>query len=277
MSVFARAAQTLSLIVAVIFCHGASTDAHPSRFAAAIDSYGDETAGVLVAPENGSESISEQRSLPRLAMLVPGKSERHEEHIPTNAEPFGLPTMAALPSDVSAKWAGLQSRLRTEEKTLAACRAGESACPAAARRLLSIVELGRWHQGRALLGRINRAVNLSIRPMSDWAQYGVADYWATPLETLSSGSGDCEDYAIVKYVALRESGIVPDDLRLVIVRNIKERTNHAVLAVRFDEEWQILDNRTLVMVDADVAQYYYPLFVLDQRGVRTFITAVARR
>jgi predicted transglutaminase-like cysteine proteinase len=277
MSVFARAAQIFSLIVVVIFYRGATTDAHPTTFSAAAEVYGNETAGVQVTPENRSESRSEHESLPRLTMLIPSRSERREEHAPINTEPFGLPTMTALPSDVSAKWTALQSRLATEEETLAACRTGGSTCPAAARRLWSIVELARRHQGRALLGRINRAVNLSIRPTSDWAQYGVADYWATPLETLSSRAGDCEDYAIVKYVALRESGIAPDDLRLVIVRNIKEQTNHAVLAVRLEEEWLILDNRTLVMVNADVAQHYYPLFVLDQRGVRTFVTAVAHR
>ena len=113
--------------------------------------------------------------------------------------------------------------------------------------------------------------------MSDWAQYGVADYWATPLETLSNGAGDCEDYAIVKYVALRESGITPEDLRLLIVRNIRRQTDHAVVAARYKEKWLILDNQTLVMVNADLVQYYYPLFVLDQRGVRKFVTAVASR
>jgi len=188
-----------------------------------------------------------------------------------------MPTMTALPSEVSAKWAELQSRMLTEERTLAACRSGDGFCPEGAQRFLSIVELGRQHQGRALLGRINRAVNLSIRPMSDWAQYGVEDYWATPLATLGNGAGDCEDYAIAKYVALRESGIVPDNLRLVIVRDIKDQTTHAVLAVRYEEKWLILDNRTLVMVNAEEARHYYPLFALNHRGVRTFVTAVARR
>jgi predicted transglutaminase-like cysteine proteinase len=273
----ARTAQVFSLIVAVIFSHGASTDARPAGFSAAIEAYGDETAGVQVTLENKSESNSEHDSLLQLAMLSPGNGERSEEHAPTNAEPFGLPTMTALPSKVSEKWAELQSRLLTEERTLATCRNDESACSAAGRRFLAIIELARQRQGRALLGRINRAVNLSIRPMSDWAQYGVEDYWATPLETLGSGAGDCEDYAIVKYFVLRESGIVADDLRLLIVHDIKGQTNHAVLAVRNDGNWLILDNRTLVMVNADQALHYYPLFALDQRGVRTFVTAVARR
>ena len=277
MSVFARAAQIVSLMVAVIFCQSASTDASPGGFTAAIEAHGDEITSVQVTPENKSESKSEQGPLSQLAMLTPDQSERSEERTPTNSEPFGLPAMTALPSNVSATWAGLQSRLLAEERTLAACRTDASACPATARRFLSIVELGRQRQGRALLGRINRAVNLSIRPMSDWAQYGVEDYWSSPLETLSNGAGDCEDYAIVKYVALRESGIVPDDLRLVIVRDIKDQTNHAVLAVRYEGKWLILDNRTLFMVDAEEVRHYYPLFVLDERGVRTFVTAVARR
>ncbi|MGH6728264.1 MAG: transglutaminase-like cysteine peptidase [Pseudolabrys sp.] len=284
MSASARAAQIFSLIVAVIVCHGASTDAHPSGLATAIeataveppaiDAFAAETASVQVAPESNKP---EQAALPRLAMLMPEQSVPREEYPSTNAEPFGLPTMPALPSDASAKWSELQSRLLAEEKILAACRTEASTCPVAARRLLSIVELGRQHHGRALLGQINRAVNLSIRPMSDWAQYGVADYWATPLESLNSGAGDCEDYAIAKYVALRESGIAPDDLRLLIVSNVKEQTTHAVLAVHFADEWQILDNRTLIMVNADAAQHYLPLFALDQHGVRTFVTAVARR
>ena len=53
---------------------------------------------------------------------------------------------------------------------------------------------------------INRDINMAIRPTSDLAQWGVTDRWSAPLATLASGRGDCEDYAIAKYVALREAG-----------------------------------------------------------------------
>lgn len=132
-------------------------------------------------------------------------------------------------------------------------------------------------EGRARLGEINRAVNLSIKPVSDLAQYGIADYWSAPLATLGVGAGDCEDYAVVKYAALRELGIDPDDLRLVVVSDIKRKTLHAVVAVHFDEEWLILDNRMLIMVNAVEARHYYPLFVLDHRGVREAGTTAFRR
>ncbi len=155
---------------------------------------------------------------------------------------------------------------------LAACHSGDGICSAAARQFLYIIELGRQHRGRARLGEINRAVNLSIRPVSDWDQYGVADFWSAPIATLSAGAGDCEDYAIVKYVALRKSGIVPDDLRLVLVYDTRREMDHAVVAVRLDQEWLILDNRTLIMVNAGEALHYHPLIVLDHQGVGTFGT-----
>jgi predicted transglutaminase-like cysteine proteinase len=187
-------------------------------------------------------------------------------------EPFDLTTMIARPSVVSASWADLQSRFLSDEETLAACRSGAIGCSQAAERFLSIVELGRKYQERARLGWINRAVNLRIKPMSDWTQYGFIDFWASPLQTLASGAGDCEDYAIVKYAALRELGIAPRDLRLVIVQDSMRQTQHAVLAVREENEWLILDNRTMVMLAAEQARHYYPLFVMDYRGVRVFST-----
>jgi predicted transglutaminase-like cysteine proteinase len=207
----------------------------------------------------------------------PAPENYGDEGITTSREPFGRELTAAPLNELSAKWAELQARILSERTALATCRFSDDACPDAARRFLHIIELGRQHQGRTRLGEINRAVNLSIKPVSDWAQYGIADFWSAPLATLSTEAGDCEDYAIVKYVALRETGITPDDVRLVIVRDIKRNVEHAVVAVRNNEEWLILDNRTLIMVNADEARHYFPLFMLDDRGVRAFWTAAARR
>ncbi len=177
---------------------------------------------------------------------------------PRAFNPTSVPT-----EEMSAKWNELESRISADERALAACRSGESTCSQAERRFLSIVELGRQHEGRTRLGWLNRAVNMSVKPASDWAQYGDADYWASPLQTLSSGSGDCEDYAIVKYAALRALGIQADDLRLVIVEDDKRRTEHAVVAVLYEQQWLILDNLTMAIVTAEDARNYRPLFVLN--------------
>ena len=138
-------------------------------------------------------------------------------------------------------------------------------------QLLAIVDNARAREGRARLGEINRAINLAIRPMSDLAQYGQIDVWSSPLETFAHGAGDCEDYAIAKYVALRLAGVSADDLRLVVMRDTIRGEGHAVAAARLDGHWLMLDNNRMAMVeDADVRNYR-PLFVLDERGVMRYI------
>lgn len=170
----------------------------------------------------------------------------------------------------AAKWRDVLARIDSEQETLATCRASPDACPPAARRLLQLVELGRRREGRARLGEINRAVNLSIRATSDLSQYDVDDFWSPPLATLEKGAGDCEDYAILKYLALREAGISPDDLRLLIVSYPRRGIMHAVLAVHLDREWLLLDNLTMVIVNSLEATQYRPLIALDDKAMTTF-------
>ncbi len=121
---------------------------------------------------------------------------------------------------------------------------------------------------------INRAVNLAIEPMSDMAQWGVPDRWSAPLETFTTRKGDCEDYAIAKYVALTEAGIAAEDVKLIIVRNTAANEDHAVTAVRLDGTWIILDNRWLKLVEDKAMPQAVPLFALGSDGVRQFLPDV---
>jgi predicted transglutaminase-like cysteine proteinase len=204
-----------------------------------------------------SHGMEQNRGLARIARQSPYDSD--------------VQPAQSLTGDISAKWRDVLARIDSEEETLAACRASPDACSPAARRLLQLVELGRQRAGRARLGEINRAVNLSIRAASDWTQYGVDDFWSPPLATLEKGAGDCEDYAILKYLALRETGISPDDLRLLIVSYPRRRTIHVVLAVHLDEEWLLLDNLTMVMVNRLEATQYRPLIALDYHAITTLV------
>lgn len=70
---------------------------------------------------------------------------------------------------------------------------------------------------RQKLEIVNRFVHQHVRYRTDQRLYGVEDYWASPLETLGHGMGDCEDYAILQYVSLRHAGISDDRLRLIYV------------------------------------------------------------
>jgi predicted transglutaminase-like cysteine proteinase len=79
------------------------------------------------------------------------------------------------------------------------------------------------------LKNTNRFFN-RIPYQTDQAHWGVADYWATPIEMLASNAGDCEDYAAAKYFSLRDLGTPVGQLRMVYVRAIKINEAHMVLA-----------------------------------------------
>ena len=116
-------------------------------------------------------------------------------------------------------------------------------CPVAAQRLIDISAKGAGRSGRARVGLINRAADLAISPASDEMQWGVADHWSDPFETLLSNRGDCEDYAILKYAALLEAGIPKDDVKIIILKNLFPNETHAAVATRVDGQWLILDIR----------------------------------
>jgi predicted transglutaminase-like cysteine proteinase len=159
-----------------------------------------------------------------------------------------------------------------ERVQLALCDGDRERCASpAALQFLAIVDNAKAREGRARLGEINRAINLAIRPMSDLAQYGAIDVWSSPLVTFTNGAGDCEDYAIAKFVALHQAGISPDDLRIVIMRDTIRGEDHAVAAVRLDGHWLTLDNRRMAMVEDAYIRNYRPLFVIDQHGVMQYV------
>lgn len=185
--------------------------------------------------------------------------------------PFG--TIAAHSGAMSAKWRGLQPAMQLEARILELCRSDRMLCPQAAARFMAIVETARNRSGRARIGEINRAINLAIRPASDAARYQVADVWTTPLTTFATGTGDCEDYAIAKYVALREAGLAPEDLRIVILRDASINQDHAVTAARVDGQWLILDNRHMTLLTDSESGNMTPLVALDHQDGGSAVAA----
>jgi predicted transglutaminase-like cysteine proteinase len=200
-------------------------------------------------------------------LLTPGAATL----VKKSAEPFGLFASNLNGGGLLEKWLGVERKLDDERVQLALCDGDRDRCASpAALQFLAIVDVAKTREGRARLGEINRAINLAIRPMSDLAQFGEADVWSSPLTTLFRGAGDCEDYAIAKFVALRLAGMSPDDLRIVVMRDTIRGEDHAVAAARLDGHWLTLDNRRMAMVeDADVRNYR-PTFVIDQYGVRRY-------
>lgn len=184
-------------------------------------------------------------------------------------EPFGLVSFRAPEGQLWVKWRELEAEMAREADVLARCRAEGRHCEApAVRAYLAMIEQARRLSGRVKIAWLNRTINAAVRYMSDPDQYGVDDRWTAPLATLAAAAGDCEDYAILKYVALRDAGYSMEDLRLVIVRDRLARQDHAVTAVREEGLWLLLDNRHDVLLERKDAWHFTPLFVLDREGVK---------
>jgi predicted transglutaminase-like cysteine proteinase len=227
-------------------------------------------------PRVGSEAMRNPGPV-RLAAIDPRAANSSPSHS-AGDEPFGLIALRAPEGELWRKWRRVQQEIRMESEVLALCRASPLDCSSEpARRFLAMIETAQARQGRARLGEINRAINLSIRPMSDLAQYGVVDLWTSPLATLAAGAGDCEDYAIAKYVALREAGLDNEDLRLLIVRDTRLHEDHAVVAARLDGRWLVLDNRRLVLLEDIQLEQYVPMFEIDDEGVKRLVSGETPR
>ncbi|MEC8081827.1 MAG: transglutaminase-like cysteine peptidase [Pseudomonadota bacterium] len=125
-----------------------------------------------------------------------------------------------LIADVSQKYINLAKRIgaqygnRAELRIMAWRRAVDGA------RGLSVSQQ---------LQSVNNFFNM-LRFVNDQEHWGKNDYWATPIEFLATGGGDCEDFTIAKYFALRELGVPDDKLRLVYVKALRLNQHHMVLA-----------------------------------------------
>src|SRR5215475_3116380 len=118
---------------------------------------------------------------------------------------FHSPNLVAFP-----KWRDMLVRFEQEmaECTPDRCRLDE---------WQQLVASLRDRKPAVQLKLVNKAIN-QHRYIEDWANWDLADYWETPLQFLDR-SGDCEDFAIAKYLALRAAGMPADAMRIVIVRD----------------------------------------------------------
>ena len=116
------------------------------------------------------------------------------------------------------------------------------------------------------LEAVNGYVNARVRFVDDRVQFGVADRWLAPSETLTRGRGDCEDFALAKRAMLRAAGVSENDLYLVVLKDLGRRADHAVLVVRAAGRFLVLDNGTDRIVDSSDVQDYKPMLTFAANG-----------
>lgn len=122
-----------------------------------------------------------------------------------------------------------------------------------------------------LLARVNRWVNREIAYVGDDRNYRQRDFWATAEQTIARGSGDCEDFAILKMQMLRAAGVDADKMKLVLLRDLAANADHAFLLVQTDAGKLVLDNVTDRLYDGSQPNAVRP--VLSFSGNRRWVHA----
>lgn len=133
------------------------------------------------------------------------------------------------------------------------------------------------------LREVNDFWNYRVRGGEDINIWGKTDYWATPLETLSKGAGDCEDFVIAKYFSLIRTGVAADKLRFIYVRarvgGMGSTTTIAHMVLGYyatpDAEPLIMDNLTGSITPAGRRPDLTPVFSFNAQGV--YVAGAATR
>lgn len=125
------------------------------------------------------------------------------------------------------------------------------------------------------LAVVNDFFNARIRWVEDIDNWGENDYWATPLETMASRKGDCEDFSIAKFVTLLLGGVEMDKLRITYVKAqigghlSKNYVAHMVLAYypTPSGDPMILDNMVDALRPASRREDLKPVFGFNSKGL----------
>jgi predicted transglutaminase-like cysteine proteinase len=175
-------------------------------------------------------------------------------------------SFASLP-----QWRRVLAGVAAEREVYRRCAEVAADCPSQA--------VGAWQallkglagaQPAQQLREVNRFINQwPYKP--DQENWGRRDYWATPLEFLRR-SGDCEDYAIAKYVSLRALGYPRERLRLVVLQDVLRNLPHAVLAVEVEGETLILDVVSNAVLPDSRLAHYVPYYSLDETSRFAHVT-----
>jgi predicted transglutaminase-like cysteine proteinase len=163
-------------------------------------------------------------------------------------------------------WESLRDKVLLDKAHFHSCiESGSNTDCESVSTLMKIVEEARQYQGKALLGHLNRSINLMIK--------AAPSDWTGPLEAITMRDGDCKSYSIAKYAAARVAGFSADHVRLVSVHDRRHHFDHMVVAVYQNEEWLILDNLTNLLLRDSEKTDYEPTAILDYRGARCYVSA----
>ena len=174
---------------------------------------------------------------------------------------FGAGEIVHPPATDFAKWTETIARYereRRQEKAL--CEAGDCALV----RWREFLETLRGKDAVTQLRAVNAHLN-RIPYRTDQDNYGADDHWATPREFFARG-GDCEDYAIAKYLSLKALGWPAERLRVAVVHDNARDLVHAALVAYHGGGAYVLDIEITEVTDHRAIARYVPIFSISENG-----------
>ena len=143
--------------------------------------------------------------------------------------------------------------------------------PDAVKRLTQwqrLINDGRGDSDWQKLHLANNFANKQVSYAADKDHWQQDDYWATPLQSLQTAAGDCEDYAVLKYFTLRAMGIDDDKLKLMYVRALNWDEPHMVLTYTAAPGSYplVLDNMNTAILPANKRTDLRPVFAFNASG-----------
>lgn len=186
--------------------------------------------------------------------------------MPAYGAPFHLfGTKESISSNLASfpKWKGmLQRDMIQRPQLMATCAKDAAHCPA--HGWLELIDRAKGKPFEEMLGMVNRELNKSKYTL-DILNWGKEDYWETPQEFLSR-DGDCEDYAIIKYMTLKLLGVPISEMRIVVLEDHNLNLLHSVLAVRHGGVNYILDNQIEQVVADTAIHHYVPIYSINEQN-----------
>ncbi len=217
------------------------------------------TVGVTITPVLVSSAAGRaEGSAPELvskgatgeARLYPALFGTHESYSPNIGRFF--------------KWTGMLERWHEQRRAaVTPCGPAEfNSCePAQWRRIVGTLRpLGLSDKITTVNALINRYPYVPSA-----VNWNDPNYWETPFEFFRK-SGQCQDYAITKFMLLRAAGVPNDVMRLVVLRDIRLGLDHAVVVVYVDGQALMLDNQIQDVVPVESVGHYRPYYSINETG-----------
>jgi len=153
------------------------------------------------------------------------------------------------------KWRGAVAKMNKEKSDLAAFKKRF-------KKWIVFLDTLKGKDQLTQIKAVNKFMNQS-KYIQDNKNWGVKDYWASPGEFLAK-FGDCEDYSIAKYMALKYLGHDVNNMRIVALKDLNLKVGHAILVYYTKTRILVLDNQVKIVADSRKIRHYQPVYSINE-------------